>query len=228
MIKINLSKWIALTFISSFFIINYSFSQNNEDQCKVLLQEISETYIGDSKDGFAHGKGVAKGIDLYKGRFKNGLPHGTGKYIWEDGSYYEGNWRNGKKSGKGFLYTALTKEELKGIWKDDEFFKEIVDPPYEVILKSGVTGINFYEYDATPYRIEVVFQKDGSQSSTVAELTLSSTSGQSKISNSFSGFENVLFPFEGYLEFVSPSRMGTVMLRYQVKFKIIKESSWRI
>ena len=229
MIKINLSKWIILTFISSFFIINYSFSQNNEDQCKVLLQEISETYIGDCKDGLAHGKGVAKGVDSYEGRFKNGLPHGTGKYIWKDGSYYEGNWRNGKKNGKGFLYTATTNVELKGIWKDDEFLKEIVDPPYTILTKSGITGINFYEdEDKVPHNIELIFQKDGNQRRSAGELNLISTSGQTKTSSGFSGFENIIFPFEGSLEFVEPSRMGTTMIRYEVKFKITKPSSWRV
>ncbi len=32
-------------------------------ECKVLLTEIAGTYVGKCKDGFAHGKGTATGID---------------------------------------------------------------------------------------------------------------------------------------------------------------------
>ena len=91
-------------FITGFIVFLFQFnlfSQEENASCKVLLSEISEVYNGNCKDGFAHGKGIARGIDIYQGRFKKGLPHGTGKYIWKDGSYYEGSWKNGKKSGSG-------------------------------------------------------------------------------------------------------------------------------
>ena len=40
---------------------------------------------------------------FYKGQFKNGLREGRGTQIWEDGSIYVGNWRNGMAFGKGRL-----------------------------------------------------------------------------------------------------------------------------
>ncbi|KAG6388730.1 hypothetical protein SASPL_150162 [Salvia splendens] len=39
--------------------------------------------------------------DLYIGTFSNNTPHGSGKYLWEDGCMYEGDWKKGKACGKG-------------------------------------------------------------------------------------------------------------------------------
>ena len=32
----------------------------------------------------------------YEGEWKNGLRHGFGKHVWQDTSYYEGNWFDDK------------------------------------------------------------------------------------------------------------------------------------
>lgn len=206
-----------------------SYGQESEDKCKVLMEEISNSYQGECKDGLAHGNGIAKGIDIYQGKFKNGLPWGSGKYIWANGDYYDGRWKKGEKNGKGVLYTKETDSKLTGMWRKDEFVKEIKEQPYEVTMKYGVTGLNFYKTDENdPHDIEVLFQKDGSQSSVVGQLVLISTSGSIKKSSSFSGFERVQFPFEGSIEFVEPSRLGSMDVRYEVRFKIIEEGSWRI
>jgi hypothetical protein len=215
--------------LGTLFLMLLGVSYGQEKECKVLMEEISDSYQGDCKNGLAHGKGIASGVDVYQGKFKKGFPWGSGKYIWANGDYYEGRWKEGKKHGKGVLYTKESDTKLKGIWKQDKFVREIKDPAYEVILKSGVTGLNFYkDNENEPYDIEVVFQKDGNQSRIVRQLLLSSTSGRIKKTSSFSGFEDVHFPFEGAIEFVDRSRMGTMDVRYEVKFKIIEEGSWRI
>ena len=40
----------------------------------------------------------------YEGDIVNGKYEGFGKQIFEDGTYYEGQWENNKKNGKGILY----------------------------------------------------------------------------------------------------------------------------
>ena len=67
--------------------------------CKVLITGISGKYSGGCRKGLAHGKGTAQGMDTYAGKFKRGLPDGTGIYTWADGSYYEGQWKAGKREG---------------------------------------------------------------------------------------------------------------------------------
>lgn len=210
-------------------LILFTVSYGQDNECKVLMKEISDSYQGDCKNGLAHGDGIASGVDVYQGKFKKGYPWGSGKYIWANGDYYDGRWKKGERNGKGVFYKKNSDTKLQGMWKDDEFVREIKDPPYEVTLKYGVTGLNFYKYDENePHDIEVLFQRDGGQSSLVGQLLLVSTSGSIKKSNNFSGFEKVQFPFEGSIEFVEPSRMGSVNVRYEVKFKIIEEGSWRI
>lgn len=34
----------------------------------------------------------------------NGLKHGYGKFYYQDGGYYEGQWKNNKMDGYGKLY----------------------------------------------------------------------------------------------------------------------------
>ena len=42
--------------------------------------------------------------DIYEGEFKNDKREGNGKYIWENGEYYIGQWLNGNKHGMGIIY----------------------------------------------------------------------------------------------------------------------------
>jgi len=229
MFSINYLKLGFLSLIILIFTFSTKGQSDNDTECKVLLSTISEEYNGDCKEGLAHGKGLAKGVDSYEGKFKNGLPHGKGKYVWANGDIYNGVWKIGKKSGKAIMYTASTQKELKGIWKNDEFYKEIVDPPYQVVRREGITGINFYEKnDSEPFRIKVVFQRDGSRSGFADNLDLMSSTGRATISNGFTGYENMKFPFEGTIEFTGISKMGTTTIDYKVRFEITKPSNWEI
>ena len=52
-----------------------------------------------------------KGIEYYKGgnikydgNFINGVYDGDGKYIYNNGNYYIGEWKEGKKHGKGIKF----------------------------------------------------------------------------------------------------------------------------
>ncbi len=211
-------------------LINPIYAQEDGIKCKVLIENISEHYEGNCKNGLAHGKGIAKGIDVYSGRFKKGLPNGYGKYIWKNGCYYQGLWVKGKKNGRGLMYDSSTKKETKGIWKDDKFIREIKERPYEIIRQSGITGVSIYERTtATPGSIEIVFLRDGNESKSARDLILDSSSGIQKNSSYFTGFENVIFPFEGYVKFKAPSRFNTVMVDYELRFKINKDSSsWKV
>ncbi len=51
----------------------------------------------------------------------NGIWDGYARYIREDGSYYIGLVRNGKKNGKGTSYNKDGSVCQKGNWIDDNF-----------------------------------------------------------------------------------------------------------
>ncbi len=78
-------------------------------------------YIGQVKDGKAHGFGVAL-LDTgsrYEGQWKNNQRHGEGTFYWPDGEYYVGNYTNDKRSGYGSYYWP-NGEKYTGEWKDDK------------------------------------------------------------------------------------------------------------
>ena len=81
--------------------LNFNGITQDTTSCKVLLESISGSYDGGCKDGLAHGRGFAEGKDKYKGRFRLGVPDGSGIYYFRNGDYYHGAFKNGKKNGKG-------------------------------------------------------------------------------------------------------------------------------
>lgn len=119
-----------------------------QDECKVLLEEISGKYEGDCKKGLADGQGTATGTDTYVGEFKKGLPEGTGKYTWSNGDVYEGEFKKGKKEGKGVLKAKLPDGSVKdqdGYWKEDQFLGAYKNP-YEILFRSsGVLSVRLSE-----------------------------------------------------------------------------------
>lgn len=215
-----------------FFMINISllFGQENSiSDCKVLLESISENYQGDCKDGLAHGKGIAKGTDVYEGKFKKGLPQGNGTYTWANGDYYIGNWKEGKRDGKGEQFTIASGDKIKGIWADGEFVKEIKDPDYKIVMTRGVTDVSITEViGSVPGTIEFVFFRDGIARSAVDELTLEGTSGTLQLSTAYKEFNNVEFPFEGIVNFTAPNRFTMATAECSVKFIINKPGNWKV
>ena len=75
-------------------------------RCIVHDPDISDSFRGECIDGVASGYGAAKGRDTYVGEFKDGLPHGRGKYTWGPNSRwpteeYDGWYHKGKQAGFG-------------------------------------------------------------------------------------------------------------------------------
>lgn len=71
--------------------------------CTVKDADIATTYVGECRNGLAHGLGEATGRngDKYVGEFHDGEKHGKGIYRWQSGSRYEGEYKNDKFHGKG-------------------------------------------------------------------------------------------------------------------------------
>ena len=64
-----------------------------------------------------HGKGILyykSGNVKYEGDFVNDKFEGDGKYYWESGEYYIGQFKNGLNNGKGKLYYNNDKLEYEG------------------------------------------------------------------------------------------------------------------
>ena len=42
----------------------------------------------------------------YTGQYKHGKRHGRGEQVWEDGSVYDGYWKDDKITGKGMMFST--------------------------------------------------------------------------------------------------------------------------
>ena len=96
-----------------------SFGQVNDQTCKVVTSTISQEYKGECKKGLANGEGEAVGAHKYIGTFKDGMPNGTGIYFYTDSLYYNGNFQDGIKEGKGEMHDiriGANDSLIKGYW----------------------------------------------------------------------------------------------------------------
>ena len=83
---------------------------------------------------------------LHQGRYRNQLINykreGNGKYIWEDGEYYIGQFKNGVANGKGIIYYSNGNIRYEGDWiigKKEGYGK--------LILKNGEYYIGQFKND---------------------------------------------------------------------------------
>jgi len=78
-------------------------------------------YIGQAKDGKAHGRGMYVYPDgsKYEGQFRDGVMHGEGLYSWANGARYEGQFRDGNKHGVG-TFTWPSGSKYAGQWRSDK------------------------------------------------------------------------------------------------------------
>lgn len=129
--------------------------QKNDADCKVLLKELFGAYEGDCKNGFAHGKGVAKGIDSYFGLFKEGLPSGKGVYTYQNGDVFVGTFKNGQKNGEGeFRYLVHGKDSVvTGVWKSNVYKGPLVKEGYRV---TNFNNIEYHTVKKTTDSVNVV------------------------------------------------------------------------
>ncbi len=147
---------LKIYFIIAVLCFTKNYSQNSNENCKVLLPSISQQYKGKCTNGLADGKGEAKGEDNFVGSFKDGLPDGKGKYIFQNGSTFEGNWNMGKKEGEGKYTFLLSGKKMvqKGFWLNDEYFGNTNPNEYFVIKnKTNVPYYNFVRKDDTQNKL---------------------------------------------------------------------------
>ena len=70
-----------------------------------------------------NGNGIyyySNGNIKYDGEYVNDKAEGKGQYIWEDGKYYIGQWKNGLFHGKGIEYYSNGKIKYEGDYINDK------------------------------------------------------------------------------------------------------------
>ena len=229
--KINLSQHLFNYALVAALIISQTYSVfSQETTCKVLVPAISDIYKGECKKGFAHGQGLAEGIDTYKGNFKKGYPSGKGKYTWENGSYYEGYWKKGKKEGLGKFVFFINDQDstLEGYWKGDRYIGENRrEINYRVFDKRNIDRVSFMKKLDEGNTIYVIITRMGTRMG-VNNLRLLYDSGNDIYLGSIFGYENVEFPFKGSIKFSAPNKLNTQIYEYILEFEIVKPGTWDV
>lgn len=219
---------MKVIFLGLFISILISSSVYCQNTCTVLKAEISTYYIGDCKKGLASGMGEAKGEDSYTGEFFRGYPDGKGTYIWKNGSVYKGEWKNGLREGKGEYSAKVNGKDsiLTGNWHNDKFIGKSKPPvPYVIEYKNSIGRVSCAKVGDRPY-IKYKFSRNGDESNNISNLLLQGNSGSESNTSSFTGFEQVTFPFMGKVKFNAPNSFMSALLTCELRFRINEPGSW--
>jgi len=135
---------VSLTCIAELKNTDNGFLMNSLSIRKVTYKGIITNYDNNNSSPINKGPKITP---KYEGEQKEGMRHGKGKQIFEDGSIYEGEWKNDKREGYGeytwqkewnFTYNY----NYKGHWKND-----LQDSTGVLYLNGYVYEIGFFRND---------------------------------------------------------------------------------
>jgi len=207
-----------------FFSGNLIYSQVSD--CKVAMPRISGTYTGECKKGLAHGTGMAQGIDRYEGEFRKGLPQGRGVYRWADGTFYEGYWKMGLREGAGKM--IFPDSTVTGYWKADKYVGKEDTKPYEILQTRYVARSTFSKTANSPSQVKVRLTMGGSPNVTVQDFSMVYTSGDEFRMGTVYGIQNVTFPINVRITYLTWNVMHTVQTNVTFEFKINQTGNWDV
>ena len=219
--KANLSAGVVI--ISLFTSLVYA-----QTNCKVLLPRISGVYTGSCKNDLADGTGESTGVDYYKGEFKKGLPDGVGAYLWNSGAKFTGEWKKGLRDGRGtYIFKSMGRDSvLSGDWREDKFVGQHIHDRYLIEYRNSIGRVSCMRVGDRPY-IKYKFTRNGAESNNINNLMLQGSSGSESNTESFTGFEQVTFPFKGKVSFNAPNIYArSAQLTCELRFVINEPGSW--
>jgi hypothetical protein len=196
------------------------------DGCTVKLPEISGKYSGGCKKGLAHGKGISQGIDQYDGQFRKGLPNGTGKYTWSDGTYYEGQWKKGIREGKGtMVYKDST---VTGFWKNNTYAGVEQLQPFSITRSMNVVRSSIKKINSSTVGIRIKLMLGSVENTGIEGLSLAYDSGQEYRTGSWIGIQNPFFPIDVKITYHTWNQLHTAQYYVIYEFRINVPGAWEV
>jgi len=197
-----------------------------EKTCKVNDPNLSGTYTGDCKKGYAHGKGIAQGVDYYEGQFSKGMPSGKGIYKWADGTTYEGQFLNGLKDGKGkMIYKDST---ITGYWKADKYVGEELIPEYKVNRSENIARSSFKKSHSALPAIRIKIMQAGVDDTSIDDFSIATSTGSEYRSGGVYGIQNPSFPADVKLRYRTWNKLHTAQLYVVFDFTITEPGLWDV
>jgi hypothetical protein len=192
----------------------------------VLVPRLSGDYSGECRKGLAHGKGISKGIDTYEGEFRKGLPEGRGVYRWADGTFYEGFWKMGLREGAGKMF--YSDSTITGFWKADKYTGKVDIKSYEVLYSLYVARSTFSRSGNTPLQVRVRTTQAGADNTTRSDFSMVYSSGDEFSMGNVNGIQNLTFPVDVKVTYVSWNMLHTVQYHVTFEFRINEPGSWDV
>jgi len=203
---------------------NFIYAQQSD--CKVKLTNISGTYTGGCKKGLAHGKGTAQGIDFYEGQFIKGMPSGEGTYRWSNGFYYEGQWKDGLREGKGKM--VFKDSVIVGFWKNDKYIGTKLIPPYSITRNLSVGRSIIRKTISSIQEIKIRILQGGLDNVSIESFSLVYSSGDEYRSGNIYAIQNVTFPINVRINYTSWNQLHTAQFKVEFEFTINDPGSWDV
>jgi len=194
--------------------------------CEVKLLSISGSYTGDCKNGLAHGKGIAQGIDRYEGEFFKGLPDGKGIYKWARGAYYEGEWKNGMQNGHGKMVSGDT--VVTGFWKNNKYQGLKSLPSYKMTHSRNVDRFTITKAVESVNGVRIRLLLGGRENSEVENLTLSYSSGSEYRNFGTYGIENYVVPLDVSIRYTTWNQLHSLQFEVTFEFIVYDPGTWDV
>jgi hypothetical protein len=200
-----------------------------QEGCLVLKPQISSKYEGGCKNGLAHGKGKASGLDTYEGQFKKGLPEGTGTYKWSNGDSYIGEFFNGYRHGEGsFTFKSNDKDTtITGLWTKDEYMGPVPAKP-QVLAASSVDRYTFKRTSDIKNRVLMDFYQNGVRNLGIEDFIMQSSSGYETRMGESIGYDNVTFPVTIKVNYTTWNKLRGARIYVIFEFRIYEPGDWSV
>ncbi len=201
----------------------------SQESCQVLKPQISGSYQGKCKNGFAHGKGRAVGTDTYEGQFTKGLPDGKGTYTWSTGDVYDGEWKEGYQDGEGTYKFKKNGNDtiITGIWKNDVYTGPKPAKP-KIKNSLGVDRYNFQRMSDIKNRVMIDFFQNGSRNIGIQNLMMTTTSGYETTLGQSVGYDGITFPVVIKLNYTTWNKLRTSQNYIIFEFEITEPGDWKV
>ena len=216
---------VTRLFIMAVFIFgNHVYSQ--QSGCRVTIAEISGSYSGGCKNGLAHGRGIAWGIDCYDGQFFKGMPDGKGIYKWANGTYFEGQWENGMKEGYGKM--VYGDSVVTGYWKRDKYQGTKLIPSFTIVNSRSVSRSTITKSVDTVNGVRIKILQGGIDNTTIEDFSLAYDSGgEYRMANTY-GIQNTSVPLHVKVTYLTWNQLHSVQYEVLFEFTVNDPGTWDV